>query len=183
VIDLERDVLDSHQGEHVELNNRVTFGRLLDMWPYTNVGVGASSSLSESSPEHTLNRVDCQYELTGVSCHKGDIGIDEYYYAIIKGRDGVWCKYTDSIVDPFDPDDENRGLESQCFGGSRTSKELQRTGIVDMLIYRKCTSMPSLPPSCMNTTKGWEVKHDGVEVPIDLLNRNPKYCIDTNVSN
>jgi hypothetical protein len=150
------------------------------------VGVGASSSLSESSPEHTLSRADCQYQLTGVICHKGDIDIDEYYYAIIKGGDGVWCKYTDSNVDPFDPNDEKKGLESQCFGGSRTSKELQRTSNVDMLLYRKCTSTFSFPPSCMNTTKGWEAKHDEVEGPTGQLNQNPKYCtasIDTNVSN
>ncbi len=182
MIDLERDVLDSQQVEHTELNRRVTFGRLLDMWPYTDVGVGVSSSLSESSPEHTLKRADCQYELTGVICHKGDIDIDEYY-AIIKGGDGVWCKYIDSNADPFDPDDEKKGLESQCFGGSQKRKELQRTSNVDMLIYRKCTSTSSLPPSCMNTTNGWEAKHDEVEGPTDQLNRNPKYCIDTNVNN
>jgi hypothetical protein len=180
VIDLERDVLNSQQVEHTELNRRVTFGRLLDMWSYTDVGVGASCGLSESSSEPTLNRADFQYELTGVIGHKGDIDIDEYYYAIIKGGDGVWCKYTDNNVDPFDPDDENRGLEWQCFGGSLTRKEVRRTSNVDMLIYRKCTSTSSLPPSCMNITKGWGAKHVEVKGPIDQLNRN---CIDTNVSN
>ncbi len=167
-------MLDSQQGEHVELNSRVTFGRLLDL---SDVGVGASSSLSESSPEHTLNRADCQYELTGVICHKGEL---TGAYAIIKGGDGVWCRYTDSNVDLFDPDDEKKGLEWQCFVGSRTRKELQRTSNVDMLIYRKCTSTSSIPSSCMNPIEGWEGKRDEVEGPTDQLNRN---CIDTNVSN
>jgi hypothetical protein len=159
VIDLERDVLNPQQGAHMEFNNRVTFGRLLDMWPYTVVGMGAS-----------LNRADCQYELTGVICPTGDIDIEEcYHVAIIKGGDGVWRKYADNNVVSFGPDDEKKGLDSQFSGDlSRTSKELQRTSNVDMLIYRKtCTSTSSLPPSCTNTTTGWEVKHDEVVGPTE----------------
>jgi hypothetical protein len=155
-IHLRRFEFDMTQMQTVKLNNRVTFRKKLNMWPYTNAGILANNNLKPSTEDQKLKPSDCQYELVGVLVHRGRAG-GGHYYSFVKGTretsdvaggDDKWHECNDERVRAFDPDDEKHGLDAQCFGGMETSgnqysswhSETEKTHNAFMLFYRRCSN-------------------------------------------
>ncbi len=125
MIQLSRFTYDCELHHIVKLNNRVTFDRRLDMYPFTVTNIKEEEDTSDQQPAQIMiERGDYEYELMGIINHSGTAN-GGHYVAIINndwnasGADGGttnnWVVLDDSVVYDFDPDDEEQGFDAQCF--------------------------------------------------------------------
>lgn len=69
----------------------------------------------ETSPGPAVPADFYEYNLSGIVCHTGETARAGHYYSFIRDREtGAWNEFNDSIVKPFDYDNE---VASRCFGG------------------------------------------------------------------
>ena len=62
---------------------------------------------------------ECEYELVGVLCHKGQATSGHYFSYIRDRATGQWAEFNDATVSTFDP----ASLEPACFGGTVELRE------------------------------------------------------------
>ncbi len=162
MIHLHRFTWNRAKRKMVKLDNRVTFGPTLEMWPYMNGGMMANGDHMEFIPGQPLEQSDCQYKLTGVIVFLGDANCGHYYSLVKEVRytsnDDVkngskWYKLDDHRVTQFLPDDARSGFDAQCFGGINTRNDDYSFGLTGdvktnsayMLFYSHCMSISEVP--------------------------------------
>jgi hypothetical protein len=132
-----------------KLNDRVTFGHSLNMWPYTSRGVNDNEDGSDTSEGPAYHSSECQYELKGVIVHS-EFPKGGHYISFVKGEDGRWFEFNDNVVTPFYPDNTQNGLDARCFGGGN-----KKTGNAYMLFYHRRPHR-SPPENIHNPTTDYE---------------------------
>ncbi|XP_078526269.1 ubiquitin carboxyl-terminal hydrolase 24 isoform X1 [Lissotriton helveticus] len=133
VIHLMRFGFDWESGRSIKYDEQIRFPWMLNMEPYTVLGMARQDSSSEAgdigkntdvggSPRKKVAPTE-NYELVGVIVHSGQAHAG-HYYSFIKERRGCakgkWYKFNDTVVEEFDLTDET--LEYECFGGEYRPK-------------------------------------------------------------
>ncbi|XP_044286407.1 ubiquitin carboxyl-terminal hydrolase 24 isoform X3 [Varanus komodoensis] len=135
VIHLMRFGFDWESGRSIKYDEQIKFPWMLNMEPYTVLGMARQDSSSEvgdngrtvdqggtGSPRKKVAPTE-NYELVGVIVHSGQAHAG-HYYSFIKDRRGCgkgkWYKFNDTVVEEFDLNDET--LEYECFGGEYRPK-------------------------------------------------------------
>jgi hypothetical protein len=157
VLQLCRFVYNPITQQTEKLNNRMAFGKELNMWQYINDDLKAQTIQS-----------DCEYELMGVVFHRG--GAFGHYTSFVKDTwetsevDDIWYEIDDTVVKQYNVDSKIHGLDALLFGGSYASDDTQRfwwdeesedtekTGSAYMLLYRLRTLATAEPKSPDNST-------------------------------
>ena len=121
---LKRFYYDYNTDQDVKINSRCSFPLIMNMKPYTKVGIDAAeaqTAMADAGADIPVQDDDSDrnysYRLHGVLIHSG-VAQGGHYYSIIKeaGPEGKWYKFDDEEVTPFDPSQ----IEAECFGGMQT---------------------------------------------------------------
>ena len=106
VIALKRFEFDYDMMVKIKLNSYFEFPFELDMKEYL---------IEENTETNTI------YELTGITIHDGvaDFG---HYYDLIKGKDGKWYKFNDTVVKFFNKDH----IAAEAFGDKHSGDDLDK---------------------------------------------------------
>ena len=122
VLHLKRFALDYTTFETVKVNDRQSFPTVLNMKPFSKVGILEADEAAAAGPDGAVKSSDApldpryEYHLHGVLIHAGVAGGGHYYSYIRDDETGEWNKFDDDVVTPWDP----CNMERDCFGGTMT---------------------------------------------------------------